>query len=274
MSITNNQEIVNKLYKTGRVPNNVLYLCYRGSISHNTILLSTDQSSTNDVDLLGVFIAPKEYYLGISYNRNNYPTTIEIKEEVDGVLLDCVFYEIQHFTSLALRNNPNIFCALWVNTTHRLLFTDMFRPYIFFKRLFLSRYQIFKSFTGYANNQLYKMEHYTTEGYMGEKRKRLIEKYGYDTKNAAQLVLLLHIGIESLNTQRISPFRSEDAELIKNIKRGLWELDEVKIYAANLFKLSHDAYETSKMQDQPKISEVESILMGILEEFIIKNKIF
>ena len=268
-----NQKVLSAMLEKLEAPNNLIYLCYRGSIAHNTFIPPTEPNSTSDVDLMGVYILPKEYYIGISQHKTKYPTTIEIKKEVDGVLLDCVFYEVRHFITMALKSNPNVFCALWVNPQHILLSRHMFDIVINAREHFLSRRCIYKSFTGYADSQLRSMEKYSKSAYMGEKRKRLIEKYGYDVKNAAVLITLLNIGIEALNTGKINVYRTHDVDMIKGIKCGYWKLYEIKLFADDLFNRSKKAYELSTVQEEPKSDLVENILMNMLSVYINKNRI-
>jgi len=232
-------------------------------------MTEADHNSASDTDLLGVFLSPLEYYLGIRQHKLDNPTTIEIKQEVDGELLDCVFYEVRHFVGMALKSNPNIFSALWVNPEHRILLRKQFIPYIDNRRIFLSKRQIYKSFTGYANGQLKEMTSHNTKGYMGEKRKKLIEKFGYDVANASHLIRLLHMGIEALQTGWIKVFRDADANMLIDIKLGKWKLDEVKRYADSLFHKAKKAYIESTLQEEPNTAEAERILMGILYKYLI-----
>jgi len=225
---------------------------------------NTDPNSISDIDLLGVFISPPEYYIGLSQHKLKNPTTIEIKHEVDGVLLDWVFYEIRHFISMALKNNPNVFSALWVKPEHHILVHDQFKPYLDNRKIFLSKYQIYKSFTGYANGQLKRMTQYNKQGYMGEKRKKLVEKFGYDVANASHLIRLLHMGIETLQTGEVKVFRDVDADMLIEIKLGKWELDKVKMYANELFNKAKEAYEESILPEEPDSRMAEIMLMQIL----------
>jgi len=266
-----NQDILTKLMKIN-MPKNIVYLCYRGSISHNTYVPNTDPNSVDDIDIIGVFLAAKEYYIGLSQHKSENPTTIEIMGEVDDVLLDCVFYEIRHFISMALKSNPNIFSAIWVDPIHHILVNPYFEPYLTNKKSFISRYNLYKSFTGYANGQLKEMSAYNKQGYMGEKRKRLIDKFGYDVKNAAHLIRLLHMGIEALQTGCIKVLRNVDAEMIIDIKLGKWPLDEVKMYAEELFRRAKKAYEQSTLPEKPDKELAEQILMHFIRSYINSGK--
>jgi len=50
---------------------------------------------------------------------------------------------------------------------------------------------------------------------MGAKRKSLVEKFGYDTKNAAHLILLLRMGIEFLSVGVLHVKRHDAQELLE-----------------------------------------------------------
>src|SRR6185369_17173804 len=78
-------------------------------------------------------------------------------------------------------------------------------------------------------------------GYMGDKRRGLVERFGYDTKNAAHLIRILRMGIEFLTEGTLYVEREDKQELL-NIKQGLWTLDEVKAEAERLFALAQEAY--------------------------------
>jgi hypothetical protein len=70
-------------------------------------------------------------------------------------------------------------------------------------------------------------------GYMGTKRKGLVTKFGYDTKNAAHTIRILRMAREIADEQPMRVFRP-DAEELKAIKRGEWSIDDVKAEADRL----------------------------------------
>jgi len=267
------EEKLLSLLKDLNAPSNLLYLCYRGSVSHNTYVPNTDPNSVDDIDLLGVFISPPEYYIGLSQHKLENPTTIEVMKEINGILYDCVFYEIRHFIGMALRCNPNIFSALWVSPEYRLITNHHFVPFLFSRNIFVGKQQLFKSFTGYANGQLKEMTQYNKSGYMGEKRKKIIDKFGYDVKNASHLVRLLHMGIEALNTGEVKVLRDVDANMLIDIKLGRWKLDEVQMYSHELFRRARKAYEDSTLREEPDVKTAEQILMTILLFYLNNNNI-
>src|SRR5687767_9798029 len=203
------------------LPDGIILLGYRGSISHGMYVPKNDPNSIDDRDLMGVFIAPLEHYLG--FGRN------DVKEKFIGEW-DVVSYEIRKFVSLLLKGNPNVLGMLWLQERHMIHVSPIGRRLIENRELFVSK-QAHHSFTGYAHGQLKRMTHFNQEvrdkmaaieaeisaagvdlqklnatqdqrdllgdslktyellrakyyagGYMGQKRKELVQKFGYDAK--------------------------------------------------------------------------------------------
>ena len=132
------------------------------------------------------------------------------------------------------------------------------------RNLFVSK-AAYHSIIGYAHGQLHRMTHGAYEGYMGEKRKQLVQKYGYDCKNAAHLIRLLRMGIEYLTDGTLRVFRHDAIEL-KEIKSGKWTLEKVQIEAERLFKLSQEAFVRSSLAPAPDAVKAEKLLVSILKK--------
>ena len=126
--------------------------------------------------------------------------------------------------------------------------------------------KVYHSFNGYAYGQFKRMTHFKSEGYMGAKRKKLVEKFGYDCKNAAHLIRLLRMGIEFLTEGKLYVFREDNHQLL-SIKRGEWSLDKVKAEAERLFKMAEEAYMRSKLPNEPKYEKAEELLMEITQGY-------
>lgn len=230
---------------------------YVGSKSHGTYVPNDDPNSIDDKDVMGVMVLPKEYYLGLHEKEQTERFVNE---------WDVVVYEIKKFVSLLIKNNPNVLGLLWLPDNlyiHRNKWGSML---IENRDIFLSKV-CYKSFCGYAYSQLHRMEHLAFKGYMGDKRKKLVEQHGYDTKNAAHLIRLLRMGIECLNEGTVNVFR-HDAEQLKAIKRGEWELNQVKEEADRLFKIMDTAYVNSKLPFRPDVEKAEKLLVEIISSNI------
>jgi len=237
------------------VPPRTILLGYVGSISHGTYIPSADPNSIDDKDIMGICIADERVYFGIKRFE---------QKEAKYKEWDSVVYEIGKFFRLLLKGNPNVLGLLWLNETNYIHISPAGKLILENRNLFVSKEAYF-SFSGYAHGQLHRMTHGACRGYMGEKRKKLVEQYGYDCKNAAHLVRLLRMGIEFLTTGELRVFR-EDADELKDIKLGRWTLERVQSTADDLFKVAQEAFVRSKLPPKPDYEGAEKLLIGIIRE--------
>ena len=146
-------------------------LSIRGSVSHNTF--NPSNSSIDDIDLMGICVPPIEYYLGLKQFGSR--GTLEMKEGK----LDIVVFEWKKLISMLSGCNPNVICLLWT-PEEMFIKTHPVWDKIFENRdLFLTK-KIHHTFSNYAAGQLKRMSRFEFNGYMGEKRKSLVEEFGYD----------------------------------------------------------------------------------------------
>lgn len=103
--------------------------------------------------------------------------------------------------------------------------------------------------------------------YMGEKRRNLVKRHGYDSKNAAHLVRLLRMCKEFLATGNLNVYRTHDVEELKAIKRGEWQLDDVKALSAQLFAECRVARDASSLPDQPDYAAASSLVTTLTMDY-------
>lgn len=230
-----------------------ILLGYRGSIVHGTYV----PKKVDDKDIIGICIPPKEYYFGLQ--------RFEQYEKFEGEW-DAVIYSLQKYIRLLLKNNPNVMSLLWLEDKHYIHKT-VYGQMLIENRYIFSSKLAYKSFCGYAYGQLHRMTHGAHQGYMGEKRKKLVEKFGYDCKNASHLIRLLKMGIEFLTTGELQVDRPEKHQLIE-IKRGLWSLGDVKKLADGLFEKLELAYIKSKLEEKPDYEAANNLTVEITEGFL------
>lgn len=234
-----------------------IIVAYRGSIAHGTYVHSDDPNSIDDKDLMAVCIPSEDHYLGLSQWGNK-----GTKEIFKGEW-DVVGYEVRKFLTLLSKGNPNVISMLYLNDEHVITSSPEWELIKANRDIFISK-QIYHSFTGYAYSQLHKMTHLQFKGYMGDKRKRLVEKHGYDTKNAAHLIRLLRMCLEFFETGKFNVFREDAKELI-DIKSGFWTLDKVKIEADKLFVVTKAAFERSKLPERPNEDLINQLCTKIVK---------
>ena len=230
--------------------------CYRGSIAHGMYVPNTDPNSVDDKDVMAVCVPPAPYYFGLkTYGSRG---TREIKRDE----WDIVVYEARKMMRLLAKSNPNVLMALWLEPKHYISKTPAWDLVLECRHLFATK-AAYAPFIGYADSQLHRMTHHAHEGYMGEKRKRIVEKYGYDIKNAAHLIRLLRMGIEFM-TEGVMHVERPDAKELLEIKRGEWALERVKEEASRLKALAREAYVRSPLPERPDLDKINVLCVEIV----------
>jgi predicted nucleotidyltransferase len=216
---------------------------------------NTDPNSFDDVDLMGVCVPPRDYYLGLmEYGSRG---TREIVRDP----WDVVVYEARKMIGLLANGNPNVLSLLWLDDYLRQ--TPAGALLVSNRDLFMGKH-MYHSYIGYAHGQLKRMTRHEHHGYMGEKRKQLVAKHGYDTKNAAHLIRLLRMGIEALSTGRIV-VRRDDAEELLAIKHGALALEEVQSMADALFAECREAKSASILPERPDADAVNALCVEVVD---------
>ncbi len=100
-------------------------------------------------------------------------------------------------------------------------------------------------------------------GYMGAKRKALVDKHGFDPKNASHTIRLLRMGAEFLRDGELRVWR-EDAEELLEIKRGEWPLERIEAEAERLFKAAEEEHARSKLPEKPDRQSAEKLLVELI----------
>ena len=233
-----------------------ILLGYRGSIAHGMYVPNTDPNSIDDVDLMGVCVPPLDHYFGLKEYGSRGTREITVEP------FDVVIYEARKMIGLLANGNPNVLSLLWLEPDKYIKKTAAGQLLIDSRDLFIGKH-MYNSFVGYAHGQMERMTRHEYKGYMGEKRKRLVEKFGYDTKNAAHLIRLLRMGIEALKIGELHVFRS-DAEELLTIKRGALSLEEVKCMADALFEECRAAKDACTLPDAPDRDEVNRLCVRVV----------
>jgi predicted nucleotidyltransferase len=242
------------------MPSSILF-GYRGSQAHGTWRPPTDPTSIDDVDLMGVTIGPIEQYLGFPKQE----TWERMEDDASTKLMwDIVVYDVRHFVRLLCKCNPNVLGMLYLEPNYYTKLTPAGKLLIENRDVFSSK-EAYRSFTGYAYSQLHKMTHGAHKGYMGDKRKKLVDQFGYDTKNASHLIRIQKMGIEFMMTGKLNVMREDNTYLV-DIKQGKYPLEYIQKEAARLFELSETALVNSKLPDKVDLVAAEKLLVRILSE--------
>lgn len=242
------------------LPENVVLLGYRGSIAHGMYVPPDEPTSIDDKDVLGVCFGPIDSYCGLK--------RFEQHEKMLGPW-DAVTYEYRKFLRLLAGANPNVLSLLWLEPNHYIYVATPGQQLIDHRSLFATR-RIYHAFTGYAYSQLKRMTHLAFKGYMGQKRKALVEQFGYDCKNAAHLIRLLRMGIEFLREGTLHVMRPDAPQLLE-IKRGLWTLEQVKAEAEHLFKRAEAAFDACTLPIAPDMDQINALCVTAIRAYITER---
>lgn len=225
-----------------------------GSHSHGTYVPPVDPMGIDDVDFMVVCVPPPEYKLGLKlWDHAEYKHGRH----------DVVFYEWGKWLQMLRKSNPNVLGTLWLegedfNSGPQFGFGP-FNVVRNNRALLLSK-QMYPAFIGYARGQLYKMTHHAHQGYMGDKRKRLVEEFGYDVKNAAHMIRLLRMACEGFETCNLMVRRPDAAELI-DIKRGCWSLQQVLDESERLFLRAEGAVAKTSIPEYPNDLFIQKMMI-------------
>lgn len=253
------KQILSEFEKRAGFPlsKNSFMVCRRGSRTYGTA------TKDSDSDYMIVVIPPFDRIVGMRDFEG-------LDFIIDGV--DIVVYSIGKYFRLLLKNNPNVMETLWLNADDYCPI-DTSRDFMVLqvKRAMFSSLKAYHTFSGYAYGQLKRMDPKTQDPSsrkLGAKRKALIEKFGYDTKNAAHLIRLFRMGIEFVETGQLNVRRPDRAELL-DIRNGKWTRDEVVQSGEELQLRMKAAKIDSSLKEQPDLEEIDAFLVKLTKERIL-----
>jgi predicted nucleotidyltransferase len=232
-------------------------MVWRGSIAHGTYVPNDDPLSFDDKDLIGICIPPAEYYVGLRDFGSRGTQEVMVDP------WDVVVYEHRKALSLLAKGNPNMLCMLWAPPAFTTRYTAAGELLLANRDLFATK-AAYPAFRGYAQSQLKKMSKGVYHGYMGEKRRALVDQFGYDTKNASHLIRILRQGIDFMRTGDLEVYRSDAAELLE-IKRGVFEYEYVKELAESLDYGLQEAGRVSPLPEEPDWNAINALATNMYD---------
>jgi predicted nucleotidyltransferase len=239
-----------------------LFVCYRGSQAHGTYVPPTNPDSIDDIDLMGVCIPGIENYMGLA----NW----EGREHWEEGKFDIVEYEFRKYMRLMSKGNPNVLGTLWTRPDHFLYLHPLFSQLHAQRHLLLGKRGIYDAFVGYSRGQMKKMTAFSPyQGYMGVRRRALVDKFGHDTKMASHTIRLITMCIEFLETGEFVVYRENDAQTFIDIKQGKWDIKDVKDCAEHLFQKAELLYEKCPVPEYPDQEAVNKLSVNILTQYFM-----
>jgi len=241
-----------------KCPGEVILITYKGSMTYGT------QREGSDVDFLGICFPPEEAVFGLKRWEQK-----EFRFTKNGLTYDGTIYDIRKFFRLAMNGNPNILESLFVESKDIAFCNDDGRRILDERKEFLSRNKCYKSFTGYAYSQLYKLE---KKEYKDSHRREEVEEYGYSLKNAYHLIRLMHMAIQILVERDLTTLRPE-RQLLLQIRNGNFTLTEIRIMTDELENQAKEAYIKSTLREEVDRGHLEGVLMSLMKRFYDPNRV-
>jgi len=246
--------------------NSVVMLVKRGSEAHGTYCPPEEANGIDDRDIMGLVIPPIDYYVGLKDDWKKSEV-----QEINGPW-DVVLYDVRKFMRLVVAQNPNILTALWSEKEDYLKLTPFGHILIRERDMFRGREKFHSACIGYANAQLKKMTSFSLgTGYMGKKRKQLVEKYGFDCKNSAHLIRLLRMGKEFHLEGVLHVRRTHDKEELIDIKHGKWSLQRIEEEAARCFEEAEAAYQSSILPEAVNMEAINNLLVREMKGWFLET---
>jgi predicted nucleotidyltransferase len=219
-------------------------------------------------------MAPLDHYLGLLRSGRHYGDFgTPFRETMEGFVdeYDIVSYEFKKMMIMLMVNNPNVLSLLSLRPEFYINVTSAGELLLKHRHLFFSQ-KAHESFVKYAEDQLFKMTRLAFKGYMGTKRRELVKKFGYDTKNAAHCIRLLRTCIEFLDTGELNVYRDKDAEELLDIKLGNRSLESVKSESKDLRIKADLAKVKSSLPLEPNYQGINELTKQIVYNYIKENQ--
>src|SRR5215469_6389119 len=216
----------------------LIHLFVGGSELHGAKVTNTD-----DLDIYGVYLEPRELVLGLE-KQDFYVWSTAGDERRNGPDdIDVCLYSLRKWASLAAKGNPTALHFLF--SENHVRNTEPWERVLKNREIFLSR-QASTQFRGFAEAQLRRLQGIGT-GKKGQ-RHELIGAHGYDIKAAMHVIRLLNEGIELMRSGTITLPRPEKKLLITIRTGNYGSLERVLNLANALFLELDEAARTSLPQ--------------------------
>ena len=210
----------------------------------------------SDIDLRGVFVNSSNEYFGM-----NWVDDVSISGVSDIELIG-----LRKFISLMTKCNPNKMEYLFMPRDCVIYETQIMKEVKNRRSLFVTK-SLVTPFLGYAKSQYTRMVNMTEAGTrkLGKKRKELIDKYGYDTKQAMNVIRICREGV-SLLTTGIMNVRCPYADELKQILNGKVKKEHVIHMMEHEMNQLRKAEEGSSLWDVPNVDHINKLCIRLTRQ--------
>lgn len=217
----------------------------------------------SDIDIIGIFLPPLEYILGVE-------SIEQIQLSKDELGFEGTMFSFSKWFRLMIEQNPNVQEILWTEK-NMYVYTDKlyFEQLLNVREHFLSK-KLKHSYGGYAFAQIQRLKSLNEKVNQNKKRLEEFDKFGYSTKNASHVFRLLNMCLDGLITHEILVMRPENQFLLA-IREGQYSYEQIREMADRKFELIEQAYVTSTLQNKVDYVFQKRVHMSILKSYIWKK---
>lgn len=226
---------------------NVILTCLVGSQAYGIA------TADSDSDHMGVYVESRVNVMGLFPHDQVVQQGSELAE-------DQVFYSLRKWAKLASRGNPTVLELLYAPVTDAVRTGYDLRDH---SHLFISRAAA-GVYLDYAKQQRERLD--GVRGQKNIKRIELVERFGYDTKYASQILRLLHQGIGLMENGQIQfPLPEAHRAEVMSVKLGEWSKDDVMARAEELESDLKAAREKSDLPEHVDLDAINNMLVEMHE---------
>lgn len=240
---------------------------YREQAVKNIILSATVGSrgrgvhtEDSDLDLLGVFVEPKEAVMGLSSVDHCIEQTQEQGERASSEDTQRTLFSLRKFARLARKGNPSAIEILFLDAGDHPVGKKLQDNH----DLFVSKHAV-NSYFSYMRSQRWRLD--KGEG-MKVSRPELVEKYGYDVKYGAIIVLLGLQCFQILESGKLTlPLPSTERDMVLSVRSGKTTKAEVLALADEFSRAIEEKVKISPLRNLPDEQAIDKLLVELHEEF-------
>ena len=216
----------------------------------------------SDIDILGIFLPPEEYILGVK--RVEQVSLLKHELGFEGTM-----FSFSKWYNLMVQQNPNVQELLWSADNMYIYKDNLYFNWLLESRKYLLSKKLKHSYGGYAHAQIQRLKALNEKVNQNKKRLEEFEKFGYSTKNASHVFRLLNMCLDALVEHEIQVLRPENQFLIA-IREGQYTYEQIREMSDKKFDLIERAYVASELRNKVDDKFEKDLHLKILKNWLNK----